>query len=73
MYYNDHAPPHFHALYGSQELVVGIMPIVIMEGSSSPRTRSLVLEWAALHQQELLNNWDRCRNAQAPDAIAPLD
>ena len=73
MYYNDHAPPHFHAIYGSQEMIVGIMPIVIIEGSVSPRTRSLVLEWAALHQQELLDNWERCRNAQAPLAVAPLD
>lgn len=54
MFYNDHAPPHFHAVYGEFELVVGISPIVILEGSAPNRVRSMVLEWAALHQQELL-------------------
>lgn len=24
MYYRDHAPPHFHALYGDYEVTVGI-------------------------------------------------
>lgn len=54
MFYNDHAPPHFHAVYGEFELAVGISPIVILEGSAPNRVRSMVLEWAALHQQELL-------------------
>jgi hypothetical protein len=31
------------------------------------------LEWAALHQQELLANWNRLRVAQAPQPIDPLE
>lgn len=72
MYYNDHLPPHFHALYGERELIVGISPIIILEGNASSRVRSLVLEWTALHQEELSQNWERCRNAQAPFSIEPL-
>jgi len=30
MYYADHAPPHFHALYGGQEVVIGISPIKVL-------------------------------------------
>lgn len=73
MFYNDHAPPHFHALYGEFELIVDIQPILIREGSAPGRVRSMVLEWAALHQQELMEDWKRCRDALAPNPIAPLD
>lgn len=73
MYYNDHLPPHFHAIYGDDELIVGISPIAVLQGQAKSRVRSLVVEWAALHQQELLLNWERCRNAQAPERVEPLE
>jgi hypothetical protein len=73
MFYNDHAPPHFHALYGDDELIVGVAPVAVLAGRSSARVRSMVFEWAALHQQELLEDWERCRRAEAPISIAPLE
>lgn len=73
MYYNDHAPPHFHAEYGEHEIVIGLTPIAVLAGDVPVRVRSMVVEWAALHQQELLDNWERCRNAQAPRRIEPLE
>ena len=73
MFYNDHAPPHFHAVYGEYELVIGIVPIIIIEGQAPGRVHSMALEWAALHQQELLDDWDRCRRAEAPLPIEPLE
>jgi hypothetical protein len=33
----------------------------------------LVFEWTALHQQELLNNWQRCRSAETPHVVEPLE
>ncbi len=56
MFYDDHAPPRFHAVYAGSELVVGISPIEVREGTTPARVRSLVLEWAALHQQELMDD-----------------
>lgn len=73
MYFDDHAPPHFHAVYGGKEIQVGISPIKILEGDAPKRVQSMVLEWAALHQDELLADWERCHNAQAPLPIEPLD
>ncbi len=73
MFFNDHAPPHFHAVYGEYELIVGIQPITILQGRAPQRVRSMVLEWTALHQQELHADWQRCRNAEAPLPIAPLE
>jgi Domain of unknown function (DUF4160) len=73
MFYNDHAPPQFHAVYRGDELFVGISPITIQKGHAAGRVRSMVLEWAALHQQELMDNSDRMRRGAPPDPIAPLD
>jgi hypothetical protein len=33
MYYNDHPPPHFHAIYGEHELVVQILPVNLLQGT----------------------------------------
>ncbi len=73
MFYNDHAPPHFHAEYGEYELIIGISPIVIMKGKAPNRVKSMILEWTALHQTELSENWNRCRQAQNTEKIEPLD
>ncbi len=73
MFYNDHAPPHFHALYAEYELIVGIEPIRILEGQTPNRVRSMVLEWTALHQQELLDDWNRCRRGETPLPVEPLE
>jgi hypothetical protein len=73
MFYDDHMPPHFHAAYGEYELVIGISPITILEGKAPSRVRSLVLEWATLHQQELSEDWERCQNSEPPLPIEPLE
>jgi hypothetical protein len=71
-YYGEHNPPHFHAQYGDDEILVGISPVRMLEGSASRRVQSLVTEWAAAHADELMENWRRCEAAQAPFPIAPL-
>lgn len=63
---------HFHAFYGDHELVVGINPLRILQGTAPARARYMVLEWAAAHQSELLDDWRRCSSAQVPSPIAPL-
>ena len=73
MFYNDHVPPHFHAVYGEYELIVGISPITILQGKAPNRVRSMILEWTALHQEELSENWNRCRQGEQPSPIAPLE
>jgi hypothetical protein len=63
---------HFHAIYGQFELVVGIAPLRIIQGTAPLRVRDMVLEWAEQHERELLNAWNRCGLAQPPLPIAPL-
>ncbi len=73
MFYNDHLPPHFHAEYNEYEVLVSINPISVIRGNVPRRVLSLVFEWAAQHQTELVENWNRCRNQEQPISIEPLD
>jgi hypothetical protein len=73
MYFDDHNPPHFHAMYAGDEARVGIEPIAILEGALPNRAASMVFEWAALHQAELMRNWSRLHSAQPVEKIKPLE
>ena len=72
MFFADHAPPHFHAEYAEYKAVVDIQLLKISEGFLPRRAAQLVLDWAELHQAELMRDWDLCRVRQTPDPIAPL-
>ncbi len=73
MYYSEHPPPHFHVRYGQHKAVVLIEPPTVLYGALPPRVHGLVVEWAALHHEELLANW-RLAMAQTPlQPIEPLE
>ena len=73
MFYNDHEPAHFHAIYGEHRALVGIAPVEILAGGLPRRAMGLVFEWAAIHQAELADNWQRAREHARLQRIAPLD
>ena len=72
MYYDDHPPPHFHARYGNQEAVLTIGSLAVIRGRLPPRANGLVVEWAAQHQSELHEAWQRVERHEDPGKIAPL-
>jgi hypothetical protein len=72
MYWRDHAPAHFHALYGEHEALIDIATLTIMRGSLPKRAQALVLEWAQEHRDELGKNWNLCSQNQTPFRIQPL-
>jgi hypothetical protein len=45
----------------------------LLAGRLPPRVLALIVEWASLHQAELLANWDRCRRMEPPVRIPPLE
>ena len=73
MFFDDHNPPHFHAEYGRDLALLDIRNLSVFSGRLPPRVIGLVIEWATLHQQELLANWDRARAQQELHRIAPLE
>jgi len=73
MFFDDHNPPHFHAEYGSDLALIDIRNLSVFSGRLPPRVIGLVIEWATLHQWELLADWDRARAQQELQKIAPLE
>lgn len=73
LYWNDHAPPHFHAKYGGDEAVVEIESGRVLNGRLSNRAQVLVEEWRKIHQIELIRNWDLARQKKSLQDIAPLE
>ena len=73
MYYNDHAPPHFHAKYGQDQAVIRIDDGQMIEGFLSTRALRLVEEWRLLHVEELLSDWHRAQNREPLTKIEPLE
>lgn len=76
MFWNDHAPPHFHAgLIGQDaDTVVNIQTLEVMQaGSLKRRALGLVLDWAELNRAALLANWELARADQPLNQIAPLE
>ena len=49
MFYNDHAPPHFHVRYGEHKAIMANDSLMLLEGHLPPRALELVAEWGALH------------------------
>lgn len=72
MFWRDHGPPHFHALYAEDEALINIRTLEVMQGGLPKRALALVLEWASEHRADLLENWERCERMGTPNRIAPL-
>ena len=63
MYFRDHAPPHFHAIYGEHEAVIDIETAKVIDGSLPRRALKLVVEWTKAHREELEDDWRRAKRA----------
>jgi hypothetical protein len=72
MYARDHAPPHFHARYAGDEVVLAIDDGRVLEGGISERALRLVQEWLVMHRDELSENWHRTQVPEQPLPIDPL-
>ena len=73
MFYGDHPPPHFHAVYQGEQVQVDINTLEIIEGHMSRRALALVLEWATLRRVELRHAWEQASTNQEPSKIPPLE
>ena len=73
MYFSDHQPPHFHAVYAGEEAAVAIEDGAIIAGQLPRRATKLLTEWINLHRDELLANWRAAVNNEAVFPIDPLE
>ena len=58
MYWDEHAPPHFHVEYTGLKALVSIREAVVIKGMLPSRQLKLVLAWCELHEDELMKNWE---------------
>ncbi len=72
MYWRDHAPPHFHAKYGDQEVTIDIETGAVT-GVMSKRALAMVEEWRLLHLEDLREDWRLATARQSLRRIEPLE
>ena len=72
MHWNEHNPPHFHAEYNQHNAIIDINSLTITGGKLPGKVLGLVIEWAEIHQDELLENWNLMRSAPNYKKITPL-
>ena len=72
IYYRDHAPPHFHAVYGEFHATVSIQDGEVV-GELPRRALANVEEWRILHKGELLMVWELAQAGLPLPKIEPLE
>ena len=70
--FKDHMPPHFHAEYAGEEVVILINEIEPLTGKIPSKQQKMLLGWAAFHQDELLENWNLASKGTTTFNIEPL-
>ena len=73
MFYREHGVAHFHAEYQGQQATFTLDGELLAGEIGSRTARRLIKEWAMAHQSELQVNWNRLKEGEALERIAPLD
>jgi hypothetical protein len=72
MDYKDHQPPHIHVQYQDCNAIIDISTGNITEGALPTRQLRFIQAWVEIHRDNLLANWELCRNGENPFKIEPL-
>jgi len=72
MFWREHQPPHFHAKYGDEEVIVEIQTGKVT-GNISQRVLNMVHEWRELHEDELMADWKLAEENKPLKRIKPLE
>ncbi len=73
MFYREHGVAHFHGEYQGQQATFTLDGELLAGEIASRTARRLIKEWAMAHQSELQANWNRLREGEALERIAPLE
>ncbi|HMO41164.1 MAG TPA: DUF4160 domain-containing protein [Saprospiraceae bacterium] len=58
LYFDDHAPPHFHAVYAEYEELIEIETLETYQGKLPTKQRKKVINWAKENQGILMEIWE---------------
>ena len=68
MYFDDHPTPHFHAVYAGAQAKY-VLDGTRLAGRLPPAKDRAVRAWAAAHQSQLEECWERAANTEHPGTI----
>ena len=69
LFFGDHPPPHFHAVYGEYVGLFNIETLEMIEGDLPNRAKKMIAEWSQKHKIELNEMW----NQQEFRKLPPLE
>jgi hypothetical protein len=72
MFYEDHAPPHFHVEYAEFKAVIELETGRVLGGQLPIRCRTLVEEWRNQNLPALRAAWEATGTSRPPKRIKPL-
>ena len=72
MFWRDHHPPHFHARYGDDEVIVEIETGKVT-GHITQRALTMIQDWREQHKEELLADWKLAEQNKPLIRISPLE
>ncbi len=73
MYYREHNPPHFHVRYNEYKATISIKNLSILDGKLPPKVLGLVIEWASINQDALIEDWHLAEQFAELKKIPPLE
>jgi hypothetical protein len=73
MYYEEHNPPHIHAEFQGNKVMVDFQGNILRGNLDSKTAIRLVRDWIDLHYSELHENWNLACAGKALNHIAPLE
>ena len=68
-YADEHPPPHFHAVFAEYKAQISILPVRLLKGNLPPAKLSLVLSWAEVRTEILLNTWHTVLAKKRPEKV----
>ena len=58
VYFDDHNPPHFHAIYNDYEELIVIPSLETLRGSLPPARNRKVIDWARENMNFIVGKWN---------------
>lgn len=58
IYFDDHAPPHFHAEYNEYKELIEINTLESYRGKLPKKQKKKVIKWAKNNQDFLIQKWN---------------
>jgi hypothetical protein len=73
IYYSDHNPPHFHAQYGDDEVIIEIKSGRVLNGKIPKRLQYFLELWRRKNAGEIMEAWESAQHFKVPNRVKPLE